>query len=46
MFRKLLCWLGSHKINEDEWRDQFGWGEKYLGQTNWCYRCGKLITRK
>jgi hypothetical protein len=46
ILEKILCrWFGIHKVNEDEWTDSFGWGEKYLGQTNWCSRCGEMIKR-
>lgn len=22
---KILCWLGIHKIDEDEWHDSYSW---------------------
>jgi hypothetical protein len=46
ILEKILCrWFGIHKVDEDEWKDSFGWGEEYLGQTNWCSRCGEMIKR-
>ena len=46
MFRKILCWLGFHKVNEEDWSESFGWSEEYLGDRNWCEVCGKMIIRK
>ena len=41
-----LCWLGIHKLDEDEWHDSYGWGEEYLYSTNYCKRCNEMIQQK
>jgi hypothetical protein len=47
LIEKILCrWFKLHKPDEEQWRDDYGWGEIYLGQTNWCSRCGEMIKRK
>lgn len=43
--RKVLCWLGIHKLDEDEWYDSYGWGEEYLHSINYCECCGKEIQK-
>ena len=43
---KFLCWIGIHKLDEDEWRDSYGWREEYLHSTNYCVICNKMIQRK
>ena len=50
MKNKFLCWLGIHKINDNDWEDiweEDGYsGEICVGEKNFCVRCGKIITRK
>ena len=43
---KILCWVGIHKLDEDEWQDSYSWGEEYLHSTNCCVRCNKMVQRK
>lgn len=43
---KFLCWLGIHKLDEDEWHDAYGWNEEYLHSNNFCKRCNKMIQRR
>ncbi len=43
---KFLCCIGIHKLDEEEWHNNYGWGEEYLHSTNCCVRCNKMVQRK
>jgi hypothetical protein len=47
---KFLCWIGIHELDKNDWTDiweEDGYsGKVYMGQKNWCKRCGKYKTRK
>lgn len=46
---KILCWVGIHKVKEEDWIDM--WcsddysGKEFYGEKNLCTRCGKRILR-
>lgn len=46
MIRRILCFFGIHKFDQDEWVDRHDEYGDYVYSANVCEKCNKYIIKK